>query len=68
MLLGSLVIFIDTLLFHYSFMETAMNMFYFQLTEDKLILALMGICGMIWAIVVDVRRKRKKGNPEQPHS
>lgn len=67
-LLGSLMVCIDTILFNYSIGEVLLNQFYFQLIQDRIILFLTCIGGFIWAIVVDIRIKRKKGQTKQSSS
>lgn len=61
-LLGSLVVIIDIILFHHTFGEVIKNLFFFQLIQDRIILFTACFIGLLWAIIVDIRNKRKKGN------
>ncbi|WP_338451180.1 hypothetical protein R4Z09_04550 [Niallia oryzisoli] len=64
-LLGSVIVLIDIILLDQSFMEVLRNMFYFQLIQDRVILYSTCIVGFIWAVVVDIRIRRKKGNHKE---
>ncbi|WP_139187836.1 hypothetical protein [Bacillus tuaregi] len=65
-LLGSLITCIDTVLFDYTFLEVFYQLFRYQLLQDRIILYSTCLSGLVWAIVVDVRIKRKKGHPKNP--
>lgn len=67
-LLGSLMVCVDIVLFNYSIGEVLLNQFYFQLVQDRVILFTTCISGFIWAVVVDIRMKKKKGQSKQSSS
>lgn len=64
LLLGSVIVLIDIILLDQSFMEVISNMFFFQLIQDRVILYSALLAGLIWAIVVDIRIRRKKGSQQ----
>ncbi|KAA9031217.1 hypothetical protein [Niallia endozanthoxylica] len=67
-LLGSLIACVDIILFNFTIEEVLLNLFHYQLIQDRMILFLTCLSGFIWAVIVDIRIKRKKGQPKQPLS
>lgn len=59
-ILGQLTIMIDIFLFQYSYTGAIRNLYYSQISADRLILYMTFLSGFIWAIITDIRIKKKR--------
>lgn len=59
-ILGQLTIIIDIFLFQYSYTGAIKNLYYSQISADRLILYMTFLSGFIWAIITDIRIKKKR--------
>jgi hypothetical protein len=58
--LGSLTLMIDMFIFHFSFWDAVENIFYSEITTDKVILYSTIFIGFLISFVTDVRRGKKQ--------
>lgn len=59
-ILGQLTIMIDIFLLQYSYTGAIKNLYYSQISADRLILYMTFLSGFIWAIITDIRIKKKR--------